>query len=163
MTHRALVVIAGLGVLAGCGGRPIPELADAPDDVVILSIDGRPRHEAEEPPPEAAKVETVHGYPVLGRVAIGDPGQRREVVERVRQAIRDGPGQPARCFIPRHVVRVAKGGSVTDVVVCFECLRYRVYRDGQDEPGTGRTIASDAQPYFDKLLTDAAVPLAPRE
>jgi hypothetical protein len=164
MTCRALGVIAGLGLVIGCSGKPVPEQPDSPDEVVLFSIDGRPvRPEAAEQVDGRAKAERLHGYPVLGRVAISDAGRQREVLAKVHEAIRGGPEQAARCFNPRHVVRVVKDGTTTDLVICFECWQYRVYHDGQEEAPKERTISPDAQPYFDTILTEAGVPLAPKE
>jgi len=38
------------------------------------------------------------------------------------RAIGKGPNQSAKCFIPRHALRVTKDGETVDVVICFECV-----------------------------------------
>lgn len=35
----------------------------------------------------------------------------------------------AACFDPRHGVRAVHGGHTVDLVICFECLSLKVYRD----------------------------------
>ena len=81
----------------------------------------------------------------------------------VKDGIRNAPKTPKGCFMPRHVVRVAKGGKTVDLVICFQCDNYRVYRVGRDAGSTGGgRISSAGQPVLDKILRDAGIPLAPK-
>lgn len=150
-----LAFVCMLGLLSGCGNE-VPDLPDFPSEVVLFSIHDRLAVLESD---ESSSNELLHGYPILGQVAIGDPAVRKEAVARVRQAIREGSTKPFSCFNPRHVLRVTQENVTTDVVICFECSRYQVYRNNHPESGTERTIAH-AQPFFDKLLNDAGVPLA---
>jgi hypothetical protein len=107
--------------------------------------------------------EVLHQHQILGKVEVTDPERRREVVRAVRGDIRAGfTVTQAKCFNPRHVLRVVKGGRKIDVVICFECNNYELY-DGEQLVTTGGTpaIAGSAEPLLNKILTDAGVPLAP--
>jgi hypothetical protein len=55
---------------------------------------------------------------------------------------------------------LAKGDETIDVVICFQCKGYEAYRGGKPIIGVGSDIAPDPEPLFDKILTDAGVPLA---
>ena len=44
-----------------------------------------------------------------------------------------GKGQMAKCFWPRHGIRVVKDGQATDYVICFECGQVWIRDVGADE------------------------------
>jgi hypothetical protein len=125
------------------------------DQITIYSIDGRPKTIREESP----NGEEFHGCPVLGKVEIRDSKQRRAIIDELRSAYLRRPSQALRCFIPRHAVRVVHDGRTTDFVICFQCYWF-VEHTGTEQK-VGRTISRSAEPFFNKLLTDANIPLAP--
>lgn len=157
MKPTALAPLVILVLLAGCRGEPAAQIPDDPDELTLFSIDGTEtwKQPTAEPP--------LYGCPVLGRVEIGDPARRREIMAAVRDGIRNAPTEPKACFFPRHMLRVGKDGKTVDVVICFQCDNYRLYRVGTDAGliGGGQ-ISSAGQPALDKILTDAGIPLAPR-
>ena len=175
------VVVAVTAILAfGCGGRPVPDLPDVPEGVVVFSLDGADLHRRHrEASLKAAETDSPHlpttaiekppgeesyGLRVLGKVEVADEDRRRKVVAVLREAIKAGPTQASRCFTPRHAIRVTSNGATIDVLICFHCDRYRTYRNGEQElPTTERTISSAHQPFFDALLTEAGIPLGPKE
>jgi hypothetical protein len=144
-------------------GPPSP-LPDEPDQLVLYSIDGKP---SVTKTPEEVKIAEgwpvvghLYDYPVLGKVEVTVRRQVREVLAAVRRAIRNRPERGANCFWPRHVVRVVKGGETVDVVICVRCSRYQDYREGKSETETTQPLSSDDETLFDKILTDAGIPLA---
>ena len=74
----------------------------------------------------------------------------------VAETIKVGTG--AKCFDPRHGIRVTTGGKSVDLIICFECSWVYVYLDKDDE-AAHLTIKRDQQPALNKILTDAKVPL----
>jgi hypothetical protein len=81
----------------------------------------------------------------------------------VKDAIRAAPDRPMACWMPRHVLRVTKGGRTIDLVICFECRRYGVRSDDSPDRGSsGGRVSPDGQPTLDRILTAAGVPLAPK-
>jgi hypothetical protein len=48
-----------------------------------------------------------------------------------------------------------------DVVICFECGSYDIYRADNGEKSDGGSTDKDAESLLNKILTDANVPIAP--
>ena len=109
---------------------------------------------------ERAAVETVHGYRVLGKVAVADPRSRRKVATALQNGITRSDGKTKKCFWPRHGLRVVEAGRVTEYLICFQCQWIEM------SPGSERTMiptTRDPQELFNRVLTDAGVELAPPE
>ena len=159
---RIVLMLLGVTLLAGCRGEPANRLPESPDQLILYSIDGPSywKHDYELTP-EQAKGETLHGYPVLGKVEITDPEQRRLVMAAIKDAIRK-PKPPTTCFIPRHAIQWVKDGKTIDLIICFQCSQYREYRN--DKPDYGGGVISGTTPsILDKTLNDAGIPLAAKE
>jgi hypothetical protein len=76
--------------------------------------------------------------------------------------VADAPPHAKKCFEPRHGVRAMAGGKTVDLVICFACSEVQVWSDdGKDLEGLA-LIGDSAQAAFDKVLTDAKVPLHPK-
>jgi hypothetical protein len=100
------------------------------------------------------------GWPVLGSATIEAPDMRAEVLAALEQGIAENEGLVAACFMPRHGIRAARGGAAVDLLVCFECLQVYVYSDGK---WVGTVLVMDSpEPVFDRILSRAGVPLAPK-
>jgi hypothetical protein len=109
-------------LLPGCRGEPANHLPSDPDQLILYSIDGPSywKHDFELTP-EQAKGEILHGHPVLGKVEITDPEQRRLVIAMIKDAIRNA-GPVKTCFIPRHAIRSVKDGRSIDLGVTVQPL-----------------------------------------
>ncbi len=181
MNRRAWFVVLGL-ILAGVlifklAFNPVPDFPSHPTELTLFSIDAegpsrlrqeesdRLNRELEGKPPEPVKPSgaKLYGYPILGSISITDPAQQREVLATLTSAIRYGHRMSANCFNPRHAIRLTSNDETVDFLICFECHRYHVYRNGVDDQSvSSHTISSSDQAFFDKMLTEAGVPLAPK-
>jgi hypothetical protein len=72
-----------------------------------------------------------HGYKVLGAAKIAQPDTRRRLISALMQSMRESDGTVAQCFNPRHGIRATRHGKRADLVICFECLSFRLYGDSQ--------------------------------
>jgi hypothetical protein len=108
------------------------------------------------PDPQVSKAE-FHQYPVLGKISVNDQAARERLTNVLKAAARAGHGK--KCFAPRHGIRVVKGETTTDFVICFECNHVYIWRNG-DQAG-GFTVGSTPQPVFDEILNAAGIQLAP--
>jgi hypothetical protein len=114
----------------------------------ILALHPHP-HEADGKP--AGPEEDFHGYRILGRGPITDPGERRRLLE----ALYDGLARPApfaACFIPRHGIRAVAGAETIDLVVCFECDTVQVHSPGRGERPGSLPTSRAPEPAFDEIL-----------
>lgn len=145
--------------LAGCAGAD--SLPDDPDSMTIFSVDGTADQGGSlwKGPTAGAP---MYKYPVLGSVEVTDPGRRREVMAAVRQGLRQNTPQ-AKCFWPRHIVRVRKGGDETDVVICFQCSNVEAHRAGNDTVLWRGTTGDGARPLLNEISAAAGVPITPTQ
>ena len=109
---------------------------------------------APKPKPE----ESHHGFKILGSTELVDATSRSSAVAAITDAVRDFNGVLAKCFEPRHSVRViADNGTTYDFVACFQCHQIYVYRGKERIDTAGMT---GSQKRLDDLLVKAKVPLA---
>lgn len=148
--------LALLGLVLGCRREPIT-MINAPEQLVLYSL-----HPAKRTSDETDKIgEMFQGWRVLGKIEITEPEKQTKLLGAFKDAIARRPDSGARCFNPRHGLRILEKGKTLEYVVCFECSWFEEYADGVRQPK--RTLNSDVQPTFDKLLTDAGIPIAPKE
>jgi hypothetical protein len=157
---RMLTALLVLSLLVGCGREIGDRLPDDPDKLILYSLDPPPPRGDEEPPPAPVPGEVLYGYPVLGKVEVSDPARRREVIAAIKSAVRDKSAVQAKCFDPRHAIRVVKGNETIELVICFSCHNYDGYRQGVRVTKLTPSISGSAQPLIDQTLREAGVPLA---
>ena len=127
-----------------------------PEQLILYSIDGRDHPHYQMPKTE----EQFHRIPILGKIEITEPRQKREIMTALRKGIiQFSPGSEAKCFWPRHGMRTIESGKVTDYVICFECSQLHVHQ-GESRKWLG--TSPRPQPVLDDILTTAGVPLAPK-
>jgi hypothetical protein len=124
--------------------------------MTLYSVDGR---DSLSPEDRARASELFHGFPVLGKSPIADARQRTRLLDALRDGVARSDGALAKCFWPRHGLRVVgEGGETVDFVICFQCLQLAEWRG---EAASTIATTRGPQPVFDKALTDAGLPLAP--
>lgn len=101
-----------------------------------------------------------HGYKVLGRTQITDPATRRKLYDALQTGASWNLTGTAKCFDPRHAIRVTAVDSTTDLLICFECLQVEVHSGAAQE--TKFIVNQKPEAVFDQVLQDAGVPLAPK-
>jgi hypothetical protein len=93
----------------------------------------------------------IQGYRVTGRATLTDAGARKDLVAALRKSVADSDGSIARCFNPRHGLRVGEGDGAVELVICFECLHLYAFVGGTRLDDVVPITAS-AQEAFDKAL-----------
>jgi hypothetical protein len=144
MLSRA-VLLASIGVLAACKAPAVAGIDDA-EGLTLFALDGAP---AADGGPNR-----LEGYGIVRQVEVPEAARRAEILEAVQDAIRAG-GDQAKCFNPRHAMRVTRGGKHVDLIICFECDNVRISTEEQM-----RGISDDAMPVLDRALAGGA-PRAP--
>jgi len=158
-----LAVVAGL--YARQAMRRVPDnligIPDDPDEVILFSIDGANTDEEPEKQVRPKGEELLYEYPILCRVIVTDPSQRQLVIALVKEDIQIGWPAEAKCFFPRHVLRVVKAGSTVDLVICFQCHKCEMHKNGDSDGGLMQTFGERSLTLLNKILKDAGVPIAP--
>ena len=175
MTRQVVhyLAIAAAILFSGCSGsreaRSMEEL-DFGEDVPALETEilrqapaaslfavnpDWPRGDAERTDPAR-----FHGHEILGRAVISEPKKLLSVLDLVARACCENDDTVAACFSPRHGVRVDDGESVVDLLVCFECLQIKVFRDGAVVGGG--CIGSTLEPEVSTLYRSVGLPIASR-
>jgi hypothetical protein len=124
-----------------------------PDQLTLYSIDGSDYSNGTEPKTS----EKIGRFPVLGKVEITDPIVRKQIMSELRKGVIES-GSAALCFWPRHAIRIVTKGRSIDYIVCFECNQILV-----KEGARWKIILTSerARSYFNKVLEEAHIPLAP--
>ena len=151
-------VIAALLVCVVLVGRivyqnTVTSVSD-PDKLILYSLEFHEDY-IQKGIPDAE--EKFRGIPVLGKVEITDPVKRKEIIAALNISKAEGK-HFAKCFYPRHGVRVVEGGREVDHVICFECHYLRIYLNGAIKQ-LAVPISRHAQPVFNKTLDEAKVPI----
>lgn len=146
----AVVVLAAVGRSSA---------ADMPADVKA-ALEKATEWELYSLHPEQTQEEpkdAFHKWRVLGKTSVKDADTRKTLLAALEKGAKDNDGTEARCFNPRHGIRVKAGDKTIDLVICFECYQTVVFT-GDEHTGKFLTMRSP-QPALDKVLTDARVPL----
>jgi hypothetical protein len=130
----------------------VGRVLDGASRVTVLALD--PMLESATPRAVPAGAERFHDYPVIGKVEVQSPEQRRAIMQAVRGGLR-GTGGRSACFNPRHGVQVEANGVVADFVICFECAETWV----QAPDGSSGRMSSDdaAHSILDTVLKNGGV------
>lgn len=97
---------------------------------------------------------------LLGVAEVKSAKTRAALITALKKAHEEHDGIGYFCFIPRHAIRATTGNKVVEIVICFECRQTHTYTTVGDKTESDEfLISGSAQPVFDKVLTDAKVPL----
>lgn len=153
-----LAVVAGLRIVFAWekGRQFVRGVPTEVESATLYSIDGTDHGPSEAP----SGAEKFHGFPVLGKIDLIDPGVRRDVLRALNEGVKQG-GVFAKCFWPRHGLRAVSGGKQVDYVVCFACTQMRVYAEGSNPNGKEVTISKYPRETFNRVLNNAGVPVVP--
>jgi hypothetical protein len=98
----------------------------------------------------------LYGWRILGKVEL-DNAEAKKAAGAFQDAVAGWDGLRARCFEPRHAIRLNSNGHTYDYLLCYTCSQMAVYEDGKPISGVGAMGSPDV---LNSLLTDAHVPLA---
>jgi len=99
-----------------------------------------------------------HGAKVLGSTKVKDAEALKALVADVKKGVAEGD-RGAKCFIPRHGIRITHDGKTHDLVICFECHWVHIYADGSDKRQV-MPISDAPAAALNDILTKAKIPLA---
>jgi hypothetical protein len=102
----------------------------------------------------------ISGYGTFGSTVIEDAPMRKRVLREFREALADPSAGWATCFHPRRALRITSDSDYydTDILVCFQCDKLRARYQGVT---IEKRMSEKPRLLFNRLLRDAAVPLAP--
>jgi hypothetical protein len=166
--YRGAATVLLVICLAGCGAtsRDISLDRRIPDDVRIpLETEKEFELFALSPlscpmcPYSATPIDDgFHGYHVLGQTRVTDASQRSRLLSALNQGVQEAT-VTAKCFEPRHGLRVIHEGKTIDLIIAFGCGYALAYVDDQRVPSFDSSQSPEA--VFDEALRAAGVPLSP--
>lgn len=125
------------------------------DQFTLYSIDGNSYPPLEEPPADSPK---FHRWPILGEADIAHADLRNELMDALAKGISESDGGMAKCFNPRHGLRIVENGQTTEYLICFECLQVQIYRGGEMDHELTSESPKDT---FNRAVRNANMTLAP--
>jgi hypothetical protein len=99
-----------------------------------------------------------HSWKILGRTTVKDAETRKKLVASFKKGVEENKGKFAKCFNPRHGIRVTHDGKTADFIICFECSQVWVFVGDKREKDI--LITRSPESAFDRVLKEANVPLA---
>ena len=87
-----------------------------------------------------------HGWRIVDHKPIDDAKERVKLADAFVRGVKEGKGA-ARCFEPRHGIRVTQGQKRFDFVISFECLQSLVYEGDALEGFTVRHTATPGSTF----------------
>ncbi|MFT5734350.1 MAG: hypothetical protein ACJA2W_001232 [Planctomycetota bacterium] len=112
-------------------------------------------------PDDPMPPELFHWREILGRVTVEDAGTRRMLTRAFNRGRRGPHNAHMLCFNPRHAIRAAlPGGEQMDLLICFECLNYRVY-DGDGVTIEIGSIHDSPAATFNRVYRGLGLEIAP--
>lgn len=155
---RLAWLTCALGAVAACQERPgnndwpgdVREAFEKAAEFDLYSLD---------PSDGGREAVGFHGWKILGKTLV-----KEEVAKKVRDAVdkgrRESDGTVAKCFEPRHGIRIVREKKTYDLVICYACLSAEVY-EGEEMRSRFLTTPAPAE-VLNKVLADAKVPLPKR-
>jgi hypothetical protein len=104
--------------------------------------------------------DTLRGYTVLGRGTVADSSMRENLLSAFDQAVRE-ENSDIRCFSPRHAIHAEVDGNAIDLLICFECKRYQLFKGAEEGGGEWGCMSRSAQASFKMLAEKLGLPAAP--
>jgi len=104
-----------------------------------------------------------HHYEIIGEATVSNQALRSKLTEELNWGMLSyklSPSLGKLCFNPRHGIRAETAEGMVDVVICFNCLRLRVYR-----PGAAKSESKGVTEYpraaFNEIFEGAGLSIAP--
>ncbi len=150
----------------GCGKKP-SATADAVDRFVVSGLDSLTLYSIHPRTPDidevgdeetyekllaAATPKFFHGHPVLQTTATDKPDEIAALLKSVTRSMRTA-AFGAKCFDPRHGLRLTRGDTHLDLVICYECEYVQLWEGGVKQPY--ETIAESSKAALDRFLAAA--------
>jgi hypothetical protein len=149
-----MLLTARAAVLGGEKDNKIPDdlrvILEKAEQFELLSLS--PEQLREKPK------NTFHDWKVLGKTTVKDAEVRKKLVTAFKKGVAENKGEAARCFNPRHGIRVTHDEKTVDFVICFECFQVQVFAG--EKQVKGFLITDSPAATFDQVLKEAKVPLA---
>lgn len=90
---------------------------------------------------------------------------RNDLVTALKRSVEENTNMVARCFSPRHGIRVIYDGKTNDLAICFQCLRVLDYQNDHEEKPEEfliRDSTRSTESLFNRVLMKQKIPLAGR-
>jgi len=126
---RLLSIILMCAALVGCSDKFTKEQRGSAKEVeglihlsgivTLYSLDPRKSNNVGQ--------DDFHGYKILGHKDVIDSNDRRELLSKLADSIRQNTRVVGACFNPRHGLRFKANNTQIDYVICFECSSAHAY------------------------------------
>jgi hypothetical protein len=136
------------------------ETLERADRLEFLAVQPYPGVLPGEPPIEPG--DDFHGYRILGRAHLTDPGERRALIEAVYRGFNGLLEPAAACFNPRHGLRARRGEQTVEILLCYECSTARIFSAAHESGAEAAALAKVGEDVLDGLLKAHGLPKAPR-
>lgn len=122
------------------------------ESIQILSVGYAPGKDGEE------YAGFIGYYPILAEASISDKSEVDTISISLAEGIKKATGIYMLCFTPRHAIRYTIGDRMTEILICFECLKGRLVESGNH---TEFFVTHDPEGAWDELFKKYNLPKVP--
>jgi hypothetical protein len=108
-------------------------------------------------PPANPDGEIFHGFESLGSIKIKNHNIGELMIDSLDKSVGKNLIENARCYWPRHGIRIDHHGDQIELIVCFECGPLTIYRNGQKVYNA--KVSNAAKSIFDQILQKEGLPI----
>ncbi len=101
-----------------------------------------------------------HKFPILSKIEIIYNNDKIDFINQLYDNISNADYSVARCFYPRHGIRIINENDTWDWVICFQCGFARVYKSSQKH--FYEINLKDNPKYFNDLAISSGMSLNER-
>ena len=136
--------------------RKLPDFPKSPSALTLYAVDFRDEEKTNGPKNDGK--ERLVNYLVLDKVEVRDTAKRESIMGAIKKALRE-PAEPAKCFDPRHGLKIVDEKGVTEMVICFECFQFT--STGAHRSEKWETISATPQELLNSILKEAGIEVLP--
>jgi hypothetical protein len=136
--------------------RNLPDFPKNPTALTLYAVDFRDEAKPDEPKNDGK--ERFANYLVIGKVEVRDAAKRESIMVAIKKALHE-PAEPAKCFDPRHGLKIVDEKGVTEMIICFECRQFTSTGAHRSEPW--ETISATPQDLLNSILKEAKIEVLP--
>jgi hypothetical protein len=96
----------------------------------------------------------------LGKTVVKNAEERKKLVAELKKGVEDSDGAANKCLWPRHQIIAVYEKKIVRLLICFECKQIYCHVDGKKIKTLVTT--KESQAFFDQVLKNAGVKLAPK-
>ena len=138
-------------------------ILEASQQTILFSLNPVDNSEGYDTPLGASLPKQFHGHDIMGQTVVVDTKTKAELLASFYDAMVSPPVNGLKqigmgCFMPRHGLRATLDGQTVELLLCFSCHKFQLFRGAQQI--RENFITDMPRPTFDRILTQPKIPFS---